>query len=274
MKKILVPTDFSDTANKARDYAIQIAQMLNAEVVLLNAYHVPYAGASAGALVNVDNLALEEVEKQMRGQLEYVRLNYSDVKFSSLCSSGLLVDTVKQLNKEGDIDLIVMGTTGTTGMVENFLGSNASSLIGSVKTPIITVPAKANLNLPKRIIVANDLKDSGENQLYATLKQIAGNNESSIDFLFVVDDDAQADRKIEHLKAAKFDEEFDASYHPFHFRESGDAEEGILDYIKDKDFDLLVVVTHQRNFWQKLVDKSVSKSLVKHAEIPILVLAD
>ena len=140
--------------------------------------------------------------------------------------------------------------------------------------PIITVPSKANLSLPKKIVVANDLTDSGENQLYSTLKMIAGENKSSIDFLFIVDEDEKANRKIEHLKAAKFDEDFDASYHPFHFKESDDAEKGILNYLNSKEFDLLVVVTHQRSFWERLVDKSVSKSLVKHAEIPILVLAD
>ncbi len=274
MKKILVPTDFSDTADKARDYAVQIAQMLDAEIVLLNSFHVPYAAASSGTLINVDALALEDSEKHMKQQIEYAKQNFSNIKFSSLCSPGLLVDTVKGMVRDNNIDLIVMGTTGTSGMIENFLGSNASSLIGSVKTPIITVPAKANLNLPKKIVVANDLTDSGEEQLYLTLKQIAGNNEASIDFLFIVDDEEQVNRKIQHLKAAKFDEEFDASYHPFHFKESGDVEDGIMEYLKDNDFDLLVVVTHQRNFWEKLVDKSVSKSLVKHAEIPILVLAD
>ena len=58
MKRILVPTDFSDTANKARDYAVQLAQILGAEIILINTYHIPYAGATSGALVNVDGLAL------------------------------------------------------------------------------------------------------------------------------------------------------------------------------------------------------------------------
>lgn len=274
MKKILVPTDFSDTANKARDYAVQIAQVIDAEIILLNTYHIPYAGASAGTLVNVDGIALEDAEKHMKEQMEYVKMNFSDVKFHSKCSPGLLVDTIKEITSNNDIDLIVMGTTGTSGVVENFLGSNASSLIGSVKTPIITVPAKASISLPKKIVVANDLTDSGEAQMYTTLKQIASSYDASIDFLFVSNDDESVKNKINHLKAAKFDEEFDTDYHRFHFKESDDAEEGILEYLKGKDFDLLVVVTHQRNFWERLVDKSVSKSLVKHAEIPILVLAD
>lgn len=274
MKKILVPTDFSETADKARDYAVQIAQVIDAEIILLNTYHIPYAGASAGTLVNIDAMAMEDSEKHMKDQMDYVTKNFSNIQFSSTCAPGLLVDTVKGMAKSDNIDLIVMGTTGTSGVVENFLGSNASALIGSTSTPVITVPANATINFPKRIVVANDLTESGEDQLYAALKDIAGGTNASIDFLFVTDDEDKAETKIERLKAAKFDEEFDAAYHPFHFKDSDNAEDGILEYLEGKNFDLLVVVTHQRNFWQRLVERSISKSLVKHAELPILVLSD
>lgn len=274
MKKILVPTDFSDTANKARDYAVQIAQLLEAEILLLNTYHIPYAGASAGTLVNVDTLALEESERQMKFQMDYCTKNFSNVKFSSHCAPGLLVETIKGMANANEMDLIVMGTTGASGVVENFLGSNTSILIGSVDTPIITVPADTHINFPSKIVVANDLTESGEDQLYSSLKELVGKTKASIDFLFITDDDQKVDKKIQRLKAAKFDEEFDANYHPFHFRESDNAEDGILEYLEGKDFDLLVVVCHQRSFWERIWERSISKSLVKHAEIPILVLTD
>ena len=273
MKKILVPTDFSETADKARDYAVQIAQIFGSEIILLNTYHVPYAGASAGTLVNIDGMALEDSKKNMAEQLAYVRENFSNITFRTLCSPGLLVDSVKSVVKEENIELVVMGTTGTSGMLENFLGSNTSSLIGSIQVPIITVPARAVINFPKKIVVANDLSDSGENHVYDIVKKIAANNKASLDFLFVANGYDQINNKIEKLKAARFDEEFDSSYHPFHFRTHPDPTEGVLEFLKDKHFDMLVVVCHQRNFWQRLVDKSVSKSLVKHADIPMLVLA-
>ena len=95
-----------------------------------------------------------------------------------------------------------------------------------------------------------------------------------IDFLFIVNEESQADTKIERLKSADFDSRFDAAYHPFHFRDDENVEDGILNYIENKNFDLLVVVAHQRGFWEKLFHKSISKSLVKHATMPILVLPD
>jgi nucleotide-binding universal stress UspA family protein len=274
MKKILVPTDFSDNADKARDYAINLAEILGAEVYLLNCYHLPTTGLDGGGVLNVDNLVKDEAEKQMQNQLEYVRSNHSNLKFDGKCTPGLMVDSVKRLAKDANFNLIVLGTNGTSGVVENILGSNASALIGSIDIPVITVPAYTTINFPKRIIVANDLTESGENHLYDSLKEIAGNTNASIDFLFIVDDEKKAQNKIQRLKAANFDEAFDANYHPFHFKNSDNAEDGILEYLEGKNYDLLVVVCHQRSFWERIFERSISKSLVKHAEIPILVLKD
>ena len=274
MKKILIPTDFSDTANKARDYAIQLAQLIDAEIILLNTYHIPYSGASLGTLINIDRIALEESEKAMNLQLEYVHSNYSNIKISTLCLSGLLVDSVSRMGENNEVDLIVLGTTGASGAIENMLGSNASALVSNVNVPMITIPKEANLNFPKHIVAANDLIDSGEEKIFDVLKELAVETYSTIDFLFIVNEEGQAKNKINRLKAAAFDSKFDAQYHPFHFKESENIGKGILDYIENKDFDLLVVVAHQRSFWEGLFHKSIAKYLVKNAKLPILILPE
>jgi len=272
MKKILVPTDFSETANKARDYAIQLAQLIEAEIILLNTFHVPYTGASAGTLLNIDKIAIEESEKAMKLQLEYVNSNYANIKVSTLCRSGLLIDSVTRISENNEVDLIVLGTTGASGVIENMLGSNASALVDNVTVPMITIPKEGNINFPKHIVAANDLMDSGEENVFNALKELAVETYSTIDFLFIVNEEDQAQKKIKRLKAADFDSRFDSEYHPFHFKENENIEEGILEYIENKDFDLLVVVAHQRSFWENLFHKSISKSLVKHAKLPILIL--
>ncbi len=272
MKTILVPTDFSDTANKARDYAIQIARELDAQIILLNTYHIPYSGASSGTLVNLDKVALEEAEKSMSNQSEYLNLNYSDILFKTLCKPGLLVDSVGRIGKNKEVDLIVMGTTGASGVFENYLGSNTSALIGSINIPLIAVPSSSTNNFPKKIVVANDLMQSGKDELYDILKELVVKTESTVDFLFIMDEESQMEKKVQRLISAKFDEHFDTNYHPFHFRENENVKDGILEYLEKNSFDLLTVVSHQRSFWEGLFHKSVSKSLVKNASLPILIL--
>jgi len=273
MKKILVLTDFSETSNKARDYAVQLAQELNAEVILLNIYHIPYTGARSGNFVMVDELS-KTAELQLNSQLEYLKTNYSNIKFKSLCVPGLVTDSVRSICVQENIDLVVMGTTGETGFINKVFGSNFSSLIGSIKTPIIGVPAHATINFPKNIIVANDLMMSGEEELFLPLKEIAAKTNSSINFLFVVDDEHKINHKIQRLKAANFDSRFDLKYHPFHFRNNENIEDGILDYINSNEVDLLTVISHQRTFWERLFHKSVAQSISAHVKLPILILSE
>lgn len=272
MKRILVPTDFSDNADRARDYAINLAELLDAEVFLLNTYHIPHAGATM--VVDVQALARESSEAEMAKQLKYLTANFPELDVRTKCVAGLLVDVIKRFTEKEEVDLIVMGTKGASGVSGFFLGSNTSALIGEVKVPMITVPANAVINFPEKIVVANDLKKSGGDGVFDVLKQIVNKTKASVNFLFIADEEEKTNRKIEKLKAADFNEEFDSNYLPFHFKESDNVEDGILKYIEDKDFDLLVVVCHQRSFWQKLMERSVSKSLVKSAQIPILILTD
>lgn len=110
MKRILVPTDFSLIADKARDYAIQLAQELSAEVTLLNSYHVPITSVGPEAMSNIDSLSEEAPERLMKKQMEYVNLNYSNIKFQSLYTPGLLVDSVRRICDSEAIDLVVMGS--------------------------------------------------------------------------------------------------------------------------------------------------------------------
>jgi nucleotide-binding universal stress UspA family protein len=274
MKTILVPTDFSDTANKARDYAVQLAQELNAQIFLLNTYHIPYSGASAGTIVNLGKVALEESEKAMNNQAEFLSLNFPNLIFKTFCKPGMLLDSVRRIGKNKEVDLIVMGTTGASGVIGNAIGSTTSALVGEISVPIITVPNESLISYPEKVIVANDLKESGEEILLETLREVIVKEDSEIDFLFIVKENNEAETKINRLKAVKFDETFDTEYHPLQCKENDKVDESILDYIEDKQFDLLVLKSHQRTFWEGLFHKSVSKSLVKHATLPIMVLPD
>lgn len=272
IKKILVPTDFSITANKARDYAIKIALEFGAELELLNSYHIPYSNETTASMVNIDERLRIENKKLMDDQANYLQMHHPNLKVKYHCIPGLAVDSIRDFTEDDGVDLIVMGTTGATGFIGNLFGSNTSSLIGSVAVPVITVPDTGVINLPEHIIVATDLLTPGEEETFDFVKQLKMKNNSCIDFLMVVDDRDEIKERYLRFRSASFDEEFDAQYHPFHFKENDNVEDGILDYIEKKSADLLVVVSNHRSFWEKLFDKSISKSLVKQSSIPVLVL--
>ncbi len=271
MKTILVPTDFSDTANKARDYAVVLAEQLSAEIVLLNTYHIPYSGASAGTIVNLGKVAHEESEKSMSNQKEYLDLNFPNLSFRTLCKPGLLLESIKKIGKNKEVDLIVMGTNGASGIVGNAIGSNTSALVGKIDIPLIAVPVLKAAVFPKKIVVANDLLEVKEGRLVNSLNKMAINNETEVDFLFVVNEYNEADFKIDRLQRLNANVKFKTSYNLVFSEDSLSVEESVFNYVSDHKNDLLVLVSHQRSFLQGLFHKSVSKSFVKQASLPIMV---
>ncbi len=271
MRTILVPTDFSDTANKARDYAILLADKVNAKIILLNTYYIRYSGPSVATLSNLNKVALEESEKAMSNQLEHLNLNYSNINFKALCKAGLLVDSIKRIGQKMKVDLIVMGTTGASGVIGNWLGSNTSALVDSISIPIIVVPNNAICNFPKHIAVTMELMVLEEEKLIEAITEIGGDSASCIDLLLVVDEDKQ---QVEDKIKRRNSDFINSKYHPFYFKKGANVAVEILEHIKNKNFDLLAVVSNQRKIWEGLLYKSISNSLVNNATIPLFVLPD
>ena len=141
-----------------------------------------------------------------------MRSSYSNIKFSTLCRSGLLVDSVRRINENNSAYLIVLGITGVSGAIENMLGSNASALVSNINEPMMTTPKEGSINSPKHIVAAAGQKKEGEEKIFSVLTRI--------DFLSIVNEDDQTRKKINRLKASGFDSKPDDKYKPFHFKKS------------------------------------------------------
>ncbi len=273
MKAILVPTDFSDTAYTAGRYAAELALKLDAEITLMHAWHIPYSGASTGTFVSFDHVMSDDTKSLLNDQLKALSDQYPNLKVKTASVPAMAFDGIKELCQTEFFDLIIMGTTGASGFIGKFLGSNTSNIIGNVKVPIIAVPDNSAAAVPQNILGAVDLTQKGDEQLFEPLKVLSEKLDAKVEFINIIKD-KNVSLKDKKLAAADFDEAFDEKYHRFHYKEEDDIEEGILDYIADKNIDLLTIVTRQKNIWEKLMQRSVAKSIIKQAQIPTLVLPE
>lgn len=271
MKKILVPTDFSKTANKARDYAVQLAEAFDAELILMHAWHIPFTGSGTGTMINMDTVMSQNAHQMLEKQCKVLKALHPKLKLSTVNMPALMVDGIQQLCEKDEIDWVVMGTTGASGFPDKLIGSNTSHLIGKIDVPIIAVPQDGNWKTIDNIAVAIDLLQVIDENSFRPLKKLARKFNAHLDFVHIIEGDGPS-RKDRKVAAANFDQVFDHEYHQFHYKENEDVEEGILDYIGDKKIDILAVKTGERNFWEELLHKSMTKSLVRQASLPILVL--
>jgi nucleotide-binding universal stress UspA family protein len=148
IKRILLPTDFSDCANQARDYACLLAEQLGAELHLLHVLSDPLQSAPAFGMGLVSPELLKrsdedhrKLEAAARGKLN-ATLN-EDWKAGKevacrICWGNPFVEIVRDA-REHEVDLIVMGTHGRSGLSHALLGSIAENVVRHAPCPVLTV---------------------------------------------------------------------------------------------------------------------------------------
>src|SRR4051812_4275002 len=141
MKTILVPTDFSDAAKNAADYAALFTKATDANMILLNVYHYPVPIPPEGGVPIVTTPFFEEASKAALKK-EALRLKEkTGIEITTISRLGLAVDEI--LDEEGKADLIIMGMHGVGIVSEALLGSITTSVIKKAKKPVLIVPDKA-----------------------------------------------------------------------------------------------------------------------------------
>jgi len=134
--KILVPTDFSETAEHGVQYALELAKALGAKVSLLYVYAIdtPESGGQAEEI-------LRESEQDARNKLEKAAAKYREhaALLSTLLANGDPSDAI--VNTAGKIgaDLIVIGTHGRTGVRRMLLGSVAETVLRAAPCPVLAI---------------------------------------------------------------------------------------------------------------------------------------
>lgn len=148
MKKILVPTDFSDCSRAAFREALALAKTLGLEIELLHVFHLPTIAGVGDVLIAMPDLPYQraldwmeqEATKAMRGFL--AEFDTGGVHIGTRVESGRAEETILTIANEGDFDMIAMGTHGRSGFSHLFLGSVAERVVQLASCPVLTVKAE------------------------------------------------------------------------------------------------------------------------------------
>jgi nucleotide-binding universal stress UspA family protein len=157
IRRILAPTDFSETSQTAVRYALDLAQKTNARVTLLHAYTLPvYPAGVDGAAFIPSFTALAEPVRMAEAEIgELVaRLGPTKVVLDSRTVAGPPADAIIQMARDEAFDLIVMGTHGRTGLRHLLLGSVAERVVRTATTPVLTICHRAADHSTERAVSA------------------------------------------------------------------------------------------------------------------------
>ena len=154
VQHVLVPIDFSTTADRALTYAIALAQQLQARLTLLHVLDltpVTMEDMTAGVVATY----LDDLETDARHLLQESRerVQRAGLQGESLLVQGTPTQTIVDTASEQGVDLIIMGTHGRTGLAHVFLGSVAEHVVRQGPCPVLVVRRAPDTSAPSEAVL-------------------------------------------------------------------------------------------------------------------------
>jgi nucleotide-binding universal stress UspA family protein len=278
MVNILVPTDFSPLSKIAVRYANQIANQLKGNITLLHVIDLEKQFRSAlrmqtGVREIMKSIqgnfqsTEQEVIKQFALEQDMTEEATKREPFKFKISKGQsFTDTVLRESRRLRSGLIVMGTRGATGLKRTLIGSNTASIIGSSHIPVLAVPERANFTGFRNVIHATDLKNL-ERELEILIPYIK-RFESTIHVIHI----AERNGNISDIEERLEETVRGTGYKNIVTLVTVDPDisGAIEQYVSIAKGDLLAMFTHEPTFFEKVFDKSVTRSMAFHSRIPLL----
>lgn len=273
MKKILVPTDFSEEADNALSAALSLAVKLNSEITLLHViddlsvYSIEVTGEShRDSMEKVYVLKLiEKIEEKLQAIIDEER--FKDITISWKIKKGNIYSNISKIIGEIESSLVIMGTKGATGLKEIFVGSISDKVVRYAKCPVITIKKCRDLTHIKNIVFATDLKND-QVSIIDDLKKLQNFYGAKLHIIKTYESIWLKKEKVEQyinefaIKVGLKDytvtvvEELDEAY-------------GILKFAREINADMIAMGAHNRHGLLHLLAGHISKNIVNHAHRPI-----
>ncbi len=275
MKKILVPVDFSEYAEYALQVAATIAKNQNAEIIVVH-----MLGLSEAVLTKNESQEVEEAmyymkvaEKRFGTFLakEYLK----GIKTSEIIQNYKIFSELTKVAKENDIDLIVMGSHGVSGFREEvFVGSNTEKVVRTSEIPVLVIKNEIKDFAIKEIVFACDFKMESivaYRKAMLLFKKLGGN----IHLLFVnlpADHFLSSHQVEERIKDFLFKADSGSldAYENVVFYSDYTVEDGVFNYSKKIDADIIVIPTHGRRGLAHFFNGSIGEDIANHASKPVI----
>jgi nucleotide-binding universal stress UspA family protein len=266
MKTIIVPTDFSDNAQKALALATEIVKRSGGKLLVFNAYDLPYSqNVMTTSLLDIMKKNSEEGLNDLANTLKE-----TGIDFQTESRLGNPIRSVKELVKRENADLVVLGTKGASGIEEVLIGSNAASILHAVDCPVLAVPSHGELTDVGRIVYACDLKENGEAGALEQLRKVAELFGAEIMVLHVQNPDGP---ELKVINRPYYEKAFHGQTVSFHIIDQGESiEKTILKFSEVNKVGMLCMMARNYGFLQGLFHKSMTSQVAFHTRLPFLTL--
>lgn len=271
MKKILIPIDFSENADRVVAAAKAMADKGETELIFLHAYQPPVPDltvpSGAGMIPMVPDLE-DSFRKRLDSYAETVREQGYPAR--SIWSVGGIHPAVFEAIEHHKPDLVVLGRSGTGGFLDRLLGSSATHIGLDADCPVLIVPPQATPRKFREIVYATHL-EYDENAILRRAFPLFERLGGRVSFI-KINSDAQPNVQSDQQYMEHIMDEFSVMKDDFVVLRADSVLQGIEDYCDEIRADLLVMSTRRRGFLEAFItNPSITKKMIVGTHVPLLV---
>jgi nucleotide-binding universal stress UspA family protein len=270
MKRILVPTDFSDHAEYALRVAAQIAKANNSEIMLLHMLELPHQGSDAigsgSAIPEImffKNKAIERLEELMDADF------LKGIEVSEIIQFEKAFEGILAVSKKNKVDFIVMGSHGASGFQELFIGSNTEKVVRFSDVPVLVIKNDTSKFNASNFVFASDFSEEIKAP-FAKVAALAKTFNSHLDLVMINTPNSFKPTHVAESIMNEFVKGFNLPKFALHIYNDVNVEKGILNFANAVNADLIGMCTHGRTGFSHFFNGSISEDLVNHTVRPVV----
>ena len=272
MKRILVPVDFSKEAESAAKVAASIARKTGSEIFLVHMLELPVTTIDPAEMNTISS------EPQIIYFMKLAHQKFDKFKKLPFLEGLTVVESIQfqhafsgiiDESEKNNIDLIVMGSQGASGLQEMFIGSNTEKVVRRSKIPVLVIKQSVEEFDVKDIIFASDFNKESKSTFHRVI-DFANLFEAKVHLLYVNTIHNFNTTKNIESRIAKFMGDFDFDNYTKNIYNDISIEKGILSFARDIDADLIALNTHGRSGLSQLFNGSIGQELANHALRPVV----
>lgn len=275
MKSILIPTDFSETAQNAANYAIGFAKQVQVNhIILLNCLQPVIIADSMSTFSVIDNVEAMQQVAELQLQNECKRLQELaplHITIQTKCTLGSIENGVQEVIESNDIAYVIMGITGGNALQEKLVGSNTISISQNINIPIIIVPANCTYELIVRTMLLCDYRDMDKALPEKFLLNFLEAVQPAID---VLNFDPEFTREADEVAFEKFYlHQILRNFSPnYTYSLRNDVEDAVNELAEINNVQLIINVAKKYGWLYRVLHPSFTKKIAFHTTIPLMVI--